>query len=612
MTPMDSDSESQDSDEGRRFRFETTRKDPVAPVDTSSRSNPPEKKSKSHKSSRCEDSSRHYRDRKERSKHDSARKTDNKDLRHLIKHVKYESWSNSRQEDGSKNSHKDRDVRDVSAANDRGSRHSSGGGDARERSRESKRQSDRDWSVHRAQRSREHSYERNHDELRGSGDKHRSRCRERHKHRSQDRSRERSHQSTKIKSSSGDRSREDYGKPDSSRKLSVKENRSQNSRDCSSPKSVGRVRSHSCESRSTLEYFAGEDVRKESSLDTPDCKELDLSLFDVLSETDENTSDGPDSRCRTLSLRHRETMREHDSSGDQSESHEPPQKQTRTEERERRKVKTRDDDDGDEDNDESTSGSSHNNPSAVSDSPLVSSATNFAKTRDARADLTKERAEYREEDAERSTSRERHSRHSAAVSNDTRLFEYGSLLVPELALCTFVDEEFKMSSSSKGLDNSHHHNSRKRMIDDNDERTTMRLIGPCLPPSDEFRASDQRERGVAEHDVSSEEATFGPALPPHLLQRKRDNESRDRIIGPVLPDTVKKASCETVESDDEQAIGPLPVDHPALRNSRVHEQLEMRAHKIRHKGYSEEVKKINQDYTGDFKIVRLHELSFFT
>ncbi|XP_032680887.1 uncharacterized protein DDB_G0287625 [Odontomachus brunneus] len=605
MTPMDSDSESQDSDEGRRFRFETTRKDPAAPVDTTSRIRSPKKKSK-HKSSRCDDSNRHYRERKERSKYDSARKTDDKDLRHLIKHTKHESWSSSRQEDGSKNSHKDhRDIRDASAASDRGSRHSSGGGDTRERSRDSKRQSDRDWSVHRAQRSREHSYEKNHDELRGSGDKHRNRCRERHKHRSRDRSRERSYQSTKVKSSSGDRSREDHSKPDSSRKLAVKENRSQNSRDHSSPKSVERARSHSSESRSTLVHLA--DTRKESSLDAPDCKELDLSQFDVLSETDENTSDGPDSRCRTLSLRHREPTREHDFSEDQSESREPPEKRARTEQRHGRKVKTMDDD-SDKDNDGPVSGSSNNNPSAVSDPSLVSFATSSVKTRDARVDPVREKSGDREEektalaynsnDAERSVSRERHSRHASAVD---RMSEYYPILMSEIIRSnTFVDEAFK---TSRHLDSSRA--SRRKVTSihddggvDNGERT-VRLIGPCLPSSDETRsivesrANDRRERGVAEHDTP-EEAAFGPALPPHLLQRMRDNESRrDKFIGPVLPDTVKKASREALpvgsDDDDEHAIGPLPADHPALRNSRVYEQLDLRAHRIRHEGYSEEV-----------------------
>ncbi|XP_011138259.1 histone-lysine N-methyltransferase, H3 lysine-4 specific [Harpegnathos saltator] len=627
MTPMDSDSESQDSDEGRRFRFEATRKDPVAPVDTTSRTTKSPKKKSKHKSSQRDDSSsRHYRERKERSKYESTRKTDDKDLRHLIKHTKsqHESRSGSRQEDsGGKNLH-----RDASTGNDRGPRHccGGGGGDTRERSRDSKRQSDRDRSVHRVQRSREHSYEKNQDELlRGSsssGDKHRAR--DRHKHRSRDRSRERSHQSSKLKSSSGERSREDHGKTtDSARKLSVKENKSQNSKDYSS-KSVERACSRSSESRSTLiRLDASEDMKKESPSDVQDCRELDLSQFDVLSETDENTSDAPDSRCRALPLRHRESkpMREHDSAGDRSESREPPKKRARAEERqERHQVKMRnhdeDGDDDDKDCGDPASGPSNNNHSAVSDSSLVPFETIAEKSGDTRADYSaRERLERRSRqerttladnnsDAERSSSRERRSRHPAAVSDETRSLErgakrsssiYGPLPIPEITL----DDEQLETSSSRRVDSNHHRKSRRNttsIVDDNhdgvvDNGERRVLVGPCLPPSDktksavESRADDPKE---AAEDVV--DMAFGPALPPHLLQRTCD-KSPEKIIGPVLPDSLKKTSRETfhAESDDDCAIGPLPEDHPALRNSRVHEQLDLRARRIRHEGYSEEV-----------------------
>ncbi|XP_014471657.1 PREDICTED: uncharacterized protein C2orf16 [Dinoponera quadriceps] len=549
MTPMDSDSESQDSDEGRRFRFEATRKEPVAPVDRSGRGKSPRKRPSKHKSSRCDDSRYCHRERKERSKHES-RKTDDKDLRHLIgKHA----WS-GRQEDG-KNSHKDH--RDASA----GSRHSSG--DARPR--DSKRQSDR--SVHRAQRSREHSYERNHEE-RASSDKRRC-TRERHKHRS----RERSHQSAKAKPSDWP-SREDHGKPDSGRKLSVKENRSQNSRNHSSPKSAAR-------DGPTFLVAAAEDAKKEPSLaDAQDCEELDLSQFDVLSETDENTSDGPtDSRCPRLSSRHR------DSGGDR----EPPKKRARTERRAGRKVNARSDDDDDDDEPSTASAASNNNPSAVSDSSLVPAATIPEKTGDARADSARE---THREPASTTLARgdaarlgEKDSRHPAvAASGETRSSERvversepqtGPLPTPPevTSRTTFGQLE---TSSPRRLE---------RNADgagDGEGTSRRAIIGPCLPPAVEPRANDRREA------VEDEEAAFGPALPPHLLQRMRDNESQDGIIGPVLPDCAKKASPEA-DSDDECAIGPLPEDHPALRNSRVHQQLDLRARTIKYESCSEQV-----------------------
>lgn len=570
MTAMDSDSESQDSDDGRRFRFEATRKDSVATVDTTDRTKMPKK----HKSSHSES----YRDRKERSKYES--KTDDKDLRHSTKHSKHE-LRNLKQED-SKNSHKDhRENRSGFATNDRGSRNSNGG-DARERSRDSKRQSDRDRSVHRMQRSREHSYERNHHDERTSSDKHRGRYHERHKHRSRDRSRDRSHQSSRVKSSNDDyRSREDHGRHDSSRKLS-KENRSQNSRDYSSPKNTERERSHS-ETRSS------ENTKKDSSIEAQDCKDLDLSQFDVLSETDENMSDSRDSESRTSSPHSRKIKLKRHDSEIRSESYAKRKNDDEASTRKRReelKVKKRSYD--------PASSSSNNNPSAVSDSLLNSAShTTLLVTREARMDSEREKSEYREEErmlicdsnVERSNSRERYLRSNASL-DETRLFEknldqagstYGPLLPPRFAFN--ASDGNKLDSEINILD--------EDKINDEVDEKNMNFIGSRLLPQLNDRQSIEQEDAA--------DAVFGPALPPHLLQRQREKDSLDRIIGPMLPDVLKSREeglIASPKSDDDSAIGPLPVDHPALRTSRVHEQLDLRAQRIRNEKYSEEVKKI--------------------
>lgn len=572
---MNSDSESQDSDDGRRFRFEATRKDAVALVDTTDRTKPPRKK---HKSSNHNDS---YRDRKERSKYESSSKADDKDFGHSTKHSKYES-RNSRQEDG-KNSHKDHS-RSGFAANDRGSRNFNGG-DARERSRDSKRQSDKDRSVHRAQHSREHSYERNHHDERALSDKHRGRYHERHKHRSRDRSRDRSHQSSRIKLSNDDhRSREDHGRHDSSRKISIKENRSQNSRDYSSPKNTERERSHS-------EARSAENTKKDSSMETQDCRDLDLSQFDVLSETDENMSDDRDSESRASSL----GKKRHDS-GTRSESRATKRENddgaSEKKRREESKVKRG--------NYDPASSSSNNNPSAVSDS-LHSSASHatLLVTRETRMDSEREKSEYREEERmlcdsniERSSSGEKYSR-SSASSDETRLLEknmersgctYGPILPPGFVSNTSGDE--LNSKTSDILD--------ENEINDEADGRNMNFIGPRLLPQLNDRRSIERE-DAADSSAIEANALFGPALPPHLLQRQRENNSRDSIIGPVLPDTLithEEDLTAHPESDDDSAIGPLPVDHPALRTSRVHEQLDLRAQRIRDKKYLEEVKKM--------------------
>ncbi|XP_012059190.1 PREDICTED: uncharacterized protein DDB_G0283697 [Atta cephalotes] len=565
MTAMDSDSESQDSDDGRRFRFEATRKDSAATVDTTDRT----KTLKRHKSL---SHGENYQDRKERSKHES--KTDDKDFRHFTKHSKHE-LRNLKQED-SKNSHKDhRENRSGFATNDRGSRNSNGG-DARERSRDSKRQSDRDRSVHRMQRSREHSYERNHHDERASSDKHRGRPRnERHKHRSRDRSRDRSHQSSRVKSSNDDhRSREDHGRHDSSRKLS-KENRSQNSRDCSSPKNTERERSHS-ETRSS------ENTKKDSSIETQDCKDLDLSQFDVLSETDENMSDSRDSESRTSSPHSRKIKLKRHDSEIRTESYakrKNDDEDSTRKLREELKVKRR--------NYDPASSSSNNNPSAVSDSLLNSAShATLLVTREACMDSEREKSEYREEEkmfiydsnVECSNSRERYLRSNA--SSDEHDYEknmnqagstYGPLLPP--GFVSNVSDGNKLDSEINILE---------EKINDEVDGKNMNFIGSRLLPQLNDRQSIEREDAV--------DAVFGPALPPHLLQQQRKKDSLDRIIGPVLPDVLKSYEDDLIaNSDDDSMIGPLPVDHPALRTSRVHEQLDLRAQKIRNEKYSEEM-----------------------
>ncbi|XP_018368535.1 PREDICTED: zinc finger CCCH domain-containing protein 13 [Trachymyrmex cornetzi] len=564
MTAMDSDSESQDSDDGRRFRFEATRKDSAATVNTTDRTKTPKRYKSSH--------GENYRDRKERSKHES--KTDDKDFRHFTKHSKHD-LRNLKQEDN-KNSYKDhRENRSGFATNDRGSRNSNGG-DARERSRDSKRQLDRDRSVHRMQRSREHSYERNHHDERASSDKHRGRYHERHKHRSRDRSRDRSHQSSRVKSSNDDhRSREDHGRHDSSRKLS-KENRS-HSRDCSSPKNTERERSHS-ETRSS------ENTKKDSSIEAQDCKDLDLSQFDVLSETDENMSDSRDSESRTSSPHSRKIKLKRHDSEIQSEScakRKNDDEASTRKLREELKVKRRSYD--------PASSSSNNNPSAVSDSLLNSAShTTLLVTREACMDSEREKSEYREEErmliydsnVECSNSRERYLCSNA--SSDEHDYEkdmdqagptYGPLLPPEFA--SNASDDNKLDSEINILEDK---------IDDEVDGKNMNFIGPRLLPQLNDHQSIEREDAV--------DAVFGPALPPHLLQRQQKKDSLDRIIGPMLPDVLKSREeglIASPNSDDDSAIGPLPVDHPALRTSRVHEQLDLRAQRIRNEKYSEEM-----------------------
>ncbi|KAL6255198.1 hypothetical protein P5V15_013536 [Pogonomyrmex californicus] len=571
MTAMDSDSESQDSDDGRRFRFEATRKDPIMPVDITDRIKSPKK----HRSSRNEN----YRDRKERSKHESNSKTDDRDLRYSAKHSRHES-RNSRQEDN-KNLHKDykedRDASAGSATNDRGSRNSNGS-DVKERLRDSKRQFDKDRNVHRAQRSQEHSYERNYHDERGSSDKYRSRYHERYKHRSRDRSRDRSYQSSRAKFSNDDhRSREDHGRYESSRKISAKENKSQNSREHSSPKNTERERSHS-ETRSS------ENAKQDSPIEAQ--KGLDLSQFDVLSETDENMSDGRNSRSRTSSPHsHKIKLKKHSEIRSESRATKR-ENDDGANERERWaefKVKRRSHD--------PASSSNNNNPSAVSDSLLGSAtSTTLLVTREIYMDSERKKSEYREEErvltrdsVEYSSLEEKYSRPNITL-DETRLSEesteqigstYGPLLPPRFVSNTSDTDELDSKTSNINDENK---------LNDEVDKEQVNFIGPCLPP----RLNERRS--VEQEDAAEADAVFGPALPPHLLQQQ-ENDSRDRIIGPVLPSIAKSRDEDFTASpkSDDCAIGPLPVDHPALKTSLVHEQLDLRAQRIRDEKYPEEI-----------------------
>ncbi|KAL0128347.1 hypothetical protein PUN28_003557 [Cardiocondyla obscurior] len=560
---MDSDSESQDSDDGRRFRFEATRKDSVAPVDTADKVTPKKK----HKSSYNES----YWDRKERSKYESGSKTDIKDLRHSTKHSKHES-KNSRQDD-SKSSHKEhRESRSGFGTNDRGSKNSNDS-DVRERSRDLKRQSDRDRSVHRTQHSREHSYEKNHHDERTMGDKHRSRYHEKYKHRSRDGSRDRSCQSSRVKSMNDDhRPREDHGRHDSSKKISVKENRSQNSKDYSSPKNTEREYNETRSDENT----------KDLSVEAQDYKDLDLSQFDVLSETDENLSDDQDSETRTSSLHSRKIkLKRHDSeirSENRATKRENDNETSEKKRREELKVKTKSYD--------PAPSSSNDNPSAVSDALFdFASHASLLVTQETNMDSEREKSEHCEDNnAKRLTSREKYSR-SNVSSEEMRLLKkntnqtgstYGPILPPE-----FI---FNTSDGEHNLETKIH------KINDEIDGKDINLIGPCLPPGLNDRRSIERE-DTMDASVTEADAVFGPALPPHLLQRQRENNSQDRIIGPVPPDTLishEEGLITSRESDDDSAIGPLPVDHPALRTSRVHEQLDLRAQRIKYEKYSEE------------------------
>lgn len=148
---------------------------------------------------------------------------------------------------------------------------------------------------------------------------------------------------------------------------------------------------------------------------------------------------------------------------------------------------------------------------------------------------------------------------------------YGPPLPPQL---------LANSSNDTGLENDKH------------------FIGPCFPKDDanETTIENPTLSDHATHEDS--DSIFGPALPPHLLKPKRNDDTIRKVIGPTLPSDFQPLNSDEitrVESEDEEDdIGPLPADHPALETNYVHKQLERRAQRIKNEQKHEDNNTLNQ------------------
>jgi len=582
MTTMDSDSTSQDSDDGRRFRFEATRKDSVITIDTSSNTIKSSRKKFEHKS-QCENS-KHYRNEKEQAKNENSKKIEYKDYRYSVRHSKHETRS-SKQEDN-KISHENylnaRDTSIRSVSNNKDSKNFSSD-NAWEKLQNSKWEMNKDRSVY-LQRSRECSYDRNYHH-----DKHKNRYYERYKHHSRDRNRDRSHQSSRVKSSNNDNwSRDNHGlrKHDSLRKISIKENRSQNLRDNFSPKNFERMRNHNDNHSSNLERNPSieEDIQ--------DCKELNLSQF--LLETDENIFDKWNSRSQTSSpCLHNVKLKKYNLKNQFENSTkrviENDNEINMIEQREelnevKREIERKND---------IRSGSSNNNPSTISDSSFSTmSSVIFPITKEIHKNFEREKSDYYEQDTLSITKMIPYNnsgedlslkKKCLNLSYETQLLKnakqsrlaYGPLLPPG-----FVSD---ISNSDEKILTIQHENK----INENDKKAHFIELRLSL------QSDVEKKTNVIKNIAAKANVAFGPALPPHLLQQQCRNDSRDEIIGPILPTIVKlreKDSGASSELDNDYAIGPLPMDHPALRSNHVYEQLNLRAQKIRNEKSLETVK----------------------
>ncbi|XP_066581321.1 protein starmaker-like [Prorops nasuta] len=457
MTTMDSDSESQDSDDGRRFRFEATRKD-TAPtmkiVTEHSKSKKSYSEKKSHRDRQVKyERGNDLRDRKT-DRHRSSTFDDRnsserqKELRHS-KYSRHESRSSKR--DDSKEVKEHRDTKNNAISEKETKRSDSF--DSKDRSRDSKRYKDRSKQDHYKQRSQEKFRDKSLD------DKHRSKAHVRYKHISKkdhERSYELSKRSTdeKLRNDKTRKSNKDFLK---------------NLEDVSDSDFSSNI-NQSDKQTVQIDSF--------NSVEVQDCKDLDLSDFDVLSETDENLSDSVDHNTQNTSFI----------------------------------VSSKED-------------------RITINEKLTKSSNNNLK------------------ELEENESEHINCKFSAIESsNQCR----NNVIGPYLP-SAFVNKLKRVSS----------------------------LDGECTYES---------VKELQHNSSNDEDFSFGPALPPHLKK-----SAEPKVIGPALPNNVATdehnenevvKEMENEESENDESIGPLPVDHPAARSSYIHEQLEHRARMIK-EGFKE-------------------------
>ncbi|OAD47014.1 hypothetical protein WN48_05776 [Eufriesea mexicana] len=545
MTTMDSDSESQDSDDGRRFRFEATRKDNVQ-LDT-----------KLGKLSRlkseqelCYDDIK-YKDRTDKSKHNCNREEyrpskeldiDNKDFKYPTKYSKHSLESrNSRREDN-----KDHKIaKDVSTDSKNSSL------SLKHKTKDTKRHKNRDRNEHRRNRSQERCRRRNENDS-SQNDKHRNKSHEKYRHHVCDRTRDKSYQSYKMRSEDHGKFRGESEKYSTHKKISAKENEGQRLQEYPSPKDV--EQGHSGNESLT---------KRDLSVECQEYKELNLSEFDILSETDENMSDSSDvknknllSQERNKKSKKRNSSNEYDNSSKKHVIEIKPVEGSP-------KVNARKND--------MLYGSSNNNSGTISDSLLGTTSPIPMESRKNTIDFNS-----KEENLNFSEQTSLHLNNSSVKATDVAVFSshmyaektttYGPALPPQL-----------ITNSSNNMESS----------------KDVHFIGPCLPETsaqdiceriEKDTSNDITQDNITQDFVSNSDTIFGPALPPHLLKQKCNNETNTKIIGPILPNIVtliNNNEVNQIESENEDDIGPLPANHPALESNYVYRQLEQRAQQIK-------------------------------
>ncbi|XP_076752203.1 uncharacterized protein LOC143424182 [Xylocopa sonorina] len=552
MTTMDSDSESQDSDDGRRFRFEATRKDNVH-MDAKLGKLP---RSRSGSGQGLCHNNTTYEDKKDKSKYDcnrgehrlsKERDVNDKDLKYSTKYTK-----NLRREDG-KDQRNERDISSDSKSAPLSSKH---------KTRDTKRHKNRDRTEHRSNRSQDRCRSRNEND-RSQNEKHRNRSREKYKHHACDRSREKSYQSYKMKSSEHDKLRGETERYTAHKKTSTKDDEEH------------RQLQEYPSSKNIEQRHSGNEllrIKRDISAESQEHKELNLSEFDILSETDENMSDSSEhtknksslSRQCNMKTKKRNLNNEYESTSKKQVTEIVPMDGSP-------KVNAGKNDE--------FYGSSNNNSGTISDSTLGTASPILTESRKDTADLNSKEENFNSTEqisfnlnnygSVKTTDVAVFSSHMYAGKTKT----YGPALPPQ-----FVNDSFDNTELNKDIPKNDAEDTSDKI-----KKETLNSINPDRITQNDF---------ALDSDI-----IFGPALPPHLLKQKSNDETNTKVIGPAVPHIIESFNNNEVdqtESEGEHGIGPLPANHPSLGSNSVYRQLEQRAQQFKTERTDEDYSAVNK------------------
>lgn len=517
-TTMDTDSESQDSDDGRRFRFEATRKDSSTALQARKRNTASSPPPSSY--------SQPPRDNLRRSRSRDRSRYDRKDDR------RQEYRSNNYDDNNRRNQKEQRNRDDEQRKKDdnyryRDNKNYSSSKDSRESSnRDSRELLNRDTRdiTNRDSRSRDLR------ESKYSRDDKRKRSRERNydlknrdKYRRYSRERERTNR--------------DQIRQDEQQKIK--------------------------ETTSNKEYIRVNEKNKNQG--NQDCKDLNLSDFDIVSDTEELTSDNLNIKT-TIKTSRGEFKERINSEETDKVINSPPQNGDHVNDIDI-DINDNDDDDDDDDNnnnhddddDKKFPNLDNSNNHDISDFLLASTSA-------------KSSCSYNENNDDNNDNDDDNNR---LINNKNKN-------------CTEVNKKLDISKNYNNADDDDNDDSYGPILPPNinEKIPEKKIIGPYLPECFKKQIEENISKNNDDDDddekEEEEEDTFGPALPPHLASKNCEALVQELPVKMDISDSVKDVkNYEEDDEDDDGCIGPLPVNHPALQDDLVQQQLEYRARMIK-------------------------------